>query len=369
MLKTIYFDGNDIMILDQTRLPGEAIYKRINSVPQAAEAIKKLKIRGAPLIGVFAAFALAQDMINYSGSVAGLEAHFSASKNSLAATRPTAVNLFWAIERMDKIFRQQLARIGGGKSSESAKTNDSRESGDCRGAKDCTKTNQDFLEELGQALKAEALEMYHEDIRANQAMGEFGQELLPENSRILTICNAGALATCGHGTALGVIRSAAAQGKVDMVYACETRPLLQGSRLTVWELMEDSVPVTLITDNMAGHTIKTKDINAIIAGADCIAANGDTANKIGTSTLAVLADYYGVPFYIAAPMSTINEKLTTGAEIPIEERHPEEVRCISDNYITVPEVPVYSPAFDVTPNELITAIITEKGVFRKPFSF
>ncbi len=356
MLKTVYFDGDAIMILDQTRLPGEVVYERIDSVPQAAEAIRKLKVRGAPLIGVFAAFALAQDMIKYRGyGTADLETRFTASKNSLAATRPTAVNLFWAIARMERVFNRYMGSIDDGKCGNS----------DGQG----TGPDQSFLAELGQALKAEALAMYHEDIQANRAMGEFGQELLPQKSRILTICNAGALATCGHGTALGVIRSAASRGKVEMVYACETRPLLQGSRLTVWELTQDRVPVTLITDNMAGHTIKTKKINAIIAGADCIAANGDTANKIGTSTLAVLADYYQIPFYIAAPMSTINEHLTTGAEIPIEERHPEEVRCLNGHYITVPEVHVYSPAFDVTPNELITAIITETGVFRKPFRF
>jgi methylthioribose-1-phosphate isomerase len=346
MLRTIYFEGDNIMILDQTRLPGEVIYERIDSVPQAAEAIKKLKVRGAPLIGVAAAFALAQDMLKYRGFAEDLEARFQVSKNLLAATRPTAVNLFWALERMENVFRAQLDKIPEGNGCDQA-----------------------FLTELGQALKAEALTMYQEDIRTNQAMGEYGQELLPQNSRILTICNAGALATCGHGTALGVIRSAAARGKVEMVYACETRPLLQGSRLTVWELVQDEIPVTLITDNMAGHTIRTKGINAIIAGADCIAANGDTANKIGTSTLAVLAHYYEIPFYIAAPMSTVNACLLTGAAIPIEERNPEEVRQIQGHYITVPQVEVYNPAFDVTPNELITAIITEKGVFRQPFSF
>ena len=186
---------------------------------------------------------------------------------------------------------------------------------------------------------------------------------------ILTHCNAGALATCGHGTALGVIRSAALRGKIQRVYACETRPLLQGSRLTVWELMQDKIPVTLITDNMAGYTMRQQGIDAVIAGADCIAANGDTANKIGTFALAVLAEYHQIPFYIAAPMSTVNMALPTGASIPIEERDPEEVRQVKGHYITVPEVAVYSPAFDVTPHELIGAIITEKGVFRPPYNF
>lgn len=242
------------------------------TIDQAAEAIKKLKVRGAPLIGVAAAFALAMAVKKYSGPEQVLEANFRDWKNTLASTRPTAVNLFWALERMERVYRENRKKP---------------------------------LAELGNTLKAEAEAMYQEDIEANKALGDFGQELLKPGSTVLTICNAGALATCGHGTALGVIRSAAQRGKIGRVYACETRPLLQGARLTVWELIQDKIPVTLITDNMAGHTIKTKKIDAVIAGADCIAANGDTANKIGTSTLAVLADYYDIPFYIAAPMSTI----------------------------------------------------------------
>jgi len=335
-IRPVYFDGESIMILDQTRLPDEVIYERIDTPEQMAAAIKKLKVRGAPLIGVSAAFSLAQSVLTYSGKPEALDSHFEESKKTLAASRPTAVNLFWALERMEQVY----------------------------------KTNREqSLDKLGQAMKAEAEAMFEEDITSNKAMGEFGQKLLDHGSNILTICNTGTLASCGYGTALGVIRSAFAHGKLEMVYACETRPLLQGARLTVWELTQDRIPVTLITDSMAGYTMKTKNISAVIAGADRIAANGDTANKIGTFALAVLADYFKIPFYIAAPMSTVDKKLPSGAAIPIEERDPDEVRRIKGNYITVPEVSVYSPAFDVTPNELITAIITEKGVIRPPYNF
>lgn len=336
MFKTIYFEDDAVMILDQTRLPDQVVYEKIETVSQAAKAIKQLKVRGAPLIGVAAAFALAMGMKQYSGPEDAMDACFQENKKILASSRPTAVNLFWALERMEGVYKEN------------------REKPQCA---------------LGEVLKAEAEKMYTEDIEANKAMGEFGQELLTQNSNVLTICNAGALATCGHGTALGVIRSAARRGKIQRVYACETRPLLQGSRLTVWELLQDKIPVTLITDNMAGYTMRQKGIDAVIAGADCIAANGDTANKIGTFALAVLADYHQIPFYIAAPMSTVNTALPTGASIPIEERDPEEVRQVKGHYITVPKVEVYSPAFDVTPHELIGAIITEKGAFRPPYNF
>ena len=335
-IRPIYFENNEIIILDQTRLPGEVAYEKIHNINQAASAIQKLKVRGAPLIGVAAAFALAQSINQYSGKAAELDAYFQECKKILAASRPTAVNLFWSLERMEKVYRDNLGKP---------------------------------LSYLGGILKAEAEKMYKEDIMSNKAMGNFGQELLERGSNILTICNTGTLATCGYGTALGVIRSAFAKGKLERVYACETRPLLQGARLTVWELIQDSIPVTLITDGTAGYTMKTKKIDAVIAGADRIAANGDTANKIGTSTLAVLAHYYKIPFYIAAPMSTVDTKLASGEDIPIEERDPEEVRMIRGNYITVPEAEVYAPAFDVTPNRLITAIITDKGVFRPPFAF
>lgn len=336
MIRPIYFEGDDVVILDQTRLPHEVIYERIETAEQAALAIKMLKVRGAPLIGVSAAFALTQSVNKYDGTAEGLDAHFEESKKILAASRPTAVNLFWALDRMEKVYRENKEKP---------------------------------LADIKSILKAESEKMCREDIEANKAMGDFGQELLEPCSRILTICNTGTLASCWYGTALGVIRSAAEKGKIQMVYACETRPLLQGARLTVWELMQDKIPVTLITDSMAGHTMKHKKIDAVIAGADRIAANGDTANKIGTFTLAVLADYYKIPFYIAAPMSTVDTGLPSGEFIPIEERDPEEVRRIRGNYITVPDVEVYSPAFDVTPHELITAVITEKGVIRPPYAF
>ena len=335
-IRPIYFDGDTIIILDQTRLPGEVVYEKIETPEQMASAIKQLKVRGAPLIGVSAAFALAQSIPRYAGPLQELDAYFEKSSKVLSASRPTAVNLFWAIERMERVYK---------------------------------KNRNKSLAQLGQAMKLEAETMQQEDIAANQAMGEFGQELLDPGSRVLTICNAGTLATCGYGTALGVIRAAFSRGKIEEVYACETRPLLQGARLTVWELMQDGIPVNLITDNMAGHTMKTKKISAVIAGADRIAANGDTANKIGTFALAVLADYCKIPFYIAAPMSTVDTRLKDGTCIPIEERDADEVRTVRGNLITVPEVKVYSPAFDVTPSELITGIITEKGVMRPPYRF
>lgn len=336
LYKTIFFADESIEILDQTKLPGEVVYERIETVEEAAEAIKKLKVRGAPLIGVAAAFALALGVSRYSGPMDQLDACFKENKDLLASTRPTAVNLFWALERMDRVYLDNKERP---------------------------------LPELAHVLRTEAEKMFEEDVAANKALGEFGQELLRKDSNILTICNAGALATCGHGTALGVIRSAASRGKIRRVFACETRPLLQGARLTVWELIQDGIPVTLITDSMAGYTIREKKIDAVIAGADCIAANGDTANKIGTSTLAVLANYYKIPFYIAAPMSTVNSSIAAGVSIPIEERQEDEVRRIKDAYLTVPEAEVFNPAFDVTPHQLISAIITEKGVFRPPYDF
>jgi len=253
----------------------------------------------------------------------------------LAATRPTAVNLFWALQRMDQVFN------------------------DCQGMPPAA---------VGERLLQAAQELLQEDIKVNEAMGEHGQELLPAGVRVMTICNAGALATCGYGTALGVIRSAARRDKVAQVWACETRPVLQGARLTVWELMEDGIPVTLISDNMAASVMRRGEVDAVLVGADRIAANGDTANKIGTYGLAVLARYHGIPFYVAAPSSTIDLSLAGGDEIPIEERHGDEVRQFRGVYFTVPDAPVFNPAFDVTPNDLITAIITERGIIRPSFT-
>ena len=334
MINTIGFDGDDVLLLDQNRLPGELVYERIPDHRDLAEAIKLLKVRGAPLIGVSAAFGLALAAVNYSGSADGLEAYYYEAEQLFAATRPTAVNLFGAIRRMRLVF-------------------DRRKNSD--------------INSLAGCLRQEAQKMFDEDIAINHAIGEAGQELLAPESRVLTICNAGALATCGYGTALGVIRSADRRSKIKLVWACETRPVLQGARLTVWELMQDKIPVTLITDNMAAYLMNLQQIDAIIVGADRIAANGDTANKIGTYSLAVLAQYHKIPFYVAAPLSTVDIDILSGREIPIEERDQEEVRRILGNYITVPEVRVFNPAFDVTPADLIKAIITEVGVLRPPF--
>ncbi len=334
MFKTIRFDGENLIILNQSKLPAEITYEICRTVEEVAEAIISLKVRGAPLIGVTASYALALGIIKYEGSGQERDNYFHSIKNKLASTRPTAVNLFWALQRMEDIYNQFINLS---------------------------------TKELGQLLMAEAEQMFADDIRINEAIGEYGQELLYKDSRVMTICNAGALATCGYGTALGVIRSAFQRGKIEQVWACETRPVLQGSRLTVWELLQDHIPVTLITDSMAGYTMKLGKVDAVITGADRIAANGDTANKIGTYTLAVLARQHNIPFYVAAPLSTIDREIATGDLIPIEERQAEEVRQIFGINATVPEVNVFNPAFDITPHELIDGIITERGIIKPPY--
>lgn len=334
MIKTVFFEDQQLKILDQSQLPEQLVYLTCTSVKELAGAIKTLKLRGAPLIGVAAAFGMAMAISDYKGPLEGLEAYFKRVKALLASTRPTAVNLFWALERMEKVFQanQSLDR-----------------------------------EKIALRLRNEAEQMFAEDIQINQAIGEHGQALLNENCSIMTICNAGALATCGYGTALGVVRSAARRNKIERVWVCETRPVMQGSRLTVWELMQDKIPLTLITDSMAGYTMSLGKVDAVIAGADRIAANGDTANKIGTYSLAVLARHNNIPFYIAAPLSTLDLSLSNGGQIPVEERSPEEIRRLQGVQLSLPDVEVFNPAFDVTPNELITAIITEKGIIKKPF--
>ena len=336
MIKTLFFDDEAVMILDQSQLPDKVEYLRCETVEEVAEAIKKLKVRGAPLIGVTAAFGLTIAMSAYQGESAAMQSYFEQARATLASTRPTAVNLFWALERMERVFKQEFL-------------------------------NQAQAKQIGERLRQEAISMYEEDIVINRAIGEYGQTLLAEDSQVMTICNAGALATCGYGTALGVIRAAANQGKMKKVWACETRPVLQGARLTVWELMQDEIPVTLISDNMAAYVMQLGHVNAVIAGADRIAANGDTANKIGTYGLAVLASYHQIPFYIAAPLSTLDLKSASGIDIPVEQRPPEEIREFRGMYFTVPEVEVFNPAFDITPHHLITGIITEKGVFKPPY--
>lgn len=336
MIKTLDFDNDSVIILDQSLLPEKVEYVRFSTIEDVAGAIKTLKVRGAPLIGVTAAFGLAMAMAAYEDSYDAMPEYFEKARSGLASTRPTAVNLFWALERMDRIFKEAY-RNG----------------------------NQ---EQISKRLKDEAIKMFAEDVAVNQAIGENGQQLLAAGSRIMTICNAGALATCGYGTALGVIRAAAQRGKIKQVWACETRPVLQGARLTVWELMEDKIPVTLISDNMAAYIMQLGQVDAVIVGADRIAANGDTANKIGTYALAVLAAYHNIPFYVAAPLSTLDLKTTEGNDIPVEERSGDEIRQYRGVNFTVPEVDVFNPAFDITPQQLITGIITEKGVLKPPYT-
>ncbi len=334
MIKTIYFQDDSVILLDQSQLPDTLVYQKCNNPAQIADAIIGLKVRGAPLIGVAAAFGLALGIKNYRGPVEGVDQYFEATSKLLASTRPTAVNLFWALKRMEETYRAH---------------------------------QHEGLDRLAQVLSAEAEKMFAEDIAINRAIGDYGQAVIPAGGRVLTICNAGALATCGYGTALGVIRSAAAQGKIDRVWACETRPVLQGARLTVWELMQEGLPVSLITDSMAGYTMQLGKIDLVIVGADRITANGDVANKIGTFSLAVLAAYHKLPFYVAAPCSTIDLSLDDGRLIPIEERHQDEVRRMGGSYLTVPEVEVFNPAFDVTPHHLIKGIISEKGIIEPPY--
>jgi len=339
MIKTVEWTSEGVRMLDQRLLPTEEKYLMLRSYEEVADAIKKMVVRGAPAIGVSAAMGLALGANQSVGtSVADLEYDFRFMCKVMAATRPTAVNLFWAIERM----RQALARA-------KAETKD--------------------VEEIKKRLTAEALAIFHEDIEANRALGKFGGELIPDGATVLTHCNAGALATAGdYGTALGVIRGAIDAGKKVAVIADETRPFLQGARLTAWELAKDNIPVTVITDNMAGHVMKQGKIDCVVVGADRIAANGDAANKIGTYMVAVLAKQHNIPFYVAAPISTVDLSTPTGEGIPIEERDAKEVTHMRDRQLTPDGVEVHNFAFDVTPHELIEAIITDRGVARAPYT-
>ena len=326
-------DKRSLRLLDQRRLPTEELFFECRSLGEVAEAIKTLAVRGAPAIGVAAAYGVVigvQEASAVGNSIT--EQKFSEIIDELAATRPTAVNLFWALARIKKVGEEGLKR-----------------------GFDGTK--------LGDLLLAEANRIYAEDDRAHHRLGEHGIKLIPTGARILTHCNAGALACAEYGTALGVIRAAQAAGKNIKVYADETRPLLQGSRLTTWELLKEKIPVTLICDNMAAHCMAKGMIDLVIVGADRIAANGDTANKIGTYSVALAAKAHNLPFYVAAPTSTIDFSLAEGSAIPIEERDPDEVRFFGEKQTAPAEVEVYNPAFDVTPASLISAIITEKGVF------
>ena len=342
MFKTIEWTEDGVRMIDQTLLPGEEVYQTYKTYPEVAEAIRSMVIRGAPAIGVAAAMGVALG-VKRSGaqSVAELRSEFETIAETISKTRPTAVNLFWAVKRMRGVFEQALAAPG----SEAEKIARART-----------------------VLEEEAQRVLVEDIAINEAMGRHGATLLKDSTTVLTHCNAGALATGGYGTALGVIRAAVSEGKKIDVFADETRPFLQGARLTAWELAKDGIPVTVITDNMAGHFMKASKIQAVIVGADRIAANGDVANKIGTYTVAVLAHENQIPFYVAAPLSTIDLSLGSGEEIPIEERSPAEVthwRGIA----TAPEnVAARHPAFDVTPHRYVTAIITECGIARDPYT-
>jgi methylthioribose-1-phosphate isomerase len=311
----------------------------LRSYDEVADAIRNMVVRGAPAIGVSAAMGLALGASQSVGtSVADLEFDFRHMCRVMESTRPTAVNLFWAVERMRGVIAK----------AKSEKITD--------------------VEAIKERLTREALAIFDEDIESNRALGKFGGELIPDGATVLTHCNAGALATAGdYGTALGVIRGAIEAGKKVAVIADETRPFLQGTRLTAWELAKDNIPVTVITDNMAGHVMKQGKVDCVVVGADRIAANGDTANKIGTYMVAVLAQQHNIPFYVAAPISTVDLATETGEAIPIEERDPKEVTHVRDHQLAPDGIDVHNFAFDVTPNELIAAIITDRGVARAPY--
>jgi methylthioribose-1-phosphate isomerase len=328
-----------IAMLDQRLLPTEEKWLMLQTYDDVAAGIKDMVVRGAPAIGVSAAYGIALGAKQFVGtSVADLEDELDYICEVIGKTRPTAVNLFWAIDRMKRRFGR-------------------------------AKDDGTSLSEIKQILVAEAKAIHDEDIESQRLIAKFGGELLQDNSTVLTHCNAGALATGGvWGTALGVIRGAVDQGKNVSVIADETRPYLQGARLTAWELMKDDIPVTLITDNMSGHLMKKGGVHAVVVGSDRIAANGDVANKIGTYMVAVLANRHGIPFYVAAPLSTVDLNCPTGDDIPIEERDTREVTHIKDIQLAPDQIDVGNYAFDVTPNELVTAIITEKGVARAPYS-
>ena len=335
MIPTVAWEDGQVVMIDQRRLPGEEVYLRCGNHREVAAAIKDMAIRGAPAIGVAAALGIALGVRNSRSEGEALRAAFDGICAEMAATRPTAVNLFWAIDRMRRRF--EAARADGGPA-------------------------------LRDALLQEAQAIEEEDVAACRRIGDLGADLIPEQARVLTHCNAGALATAGYGTALGVIRSAARQGKIKNVLAGETRPYLQGARLTAWELSRDGIPTTLIADNMAGHMMARGEVDAVVVGADRIAANGDVANKIGTYTLAVLARENGLPFYVAAPVSTIDLRTPSGDAITIEERAPEEVTHHGGRRLAPEGIAVRNPAFDVTPHRYVTAIVCERGVARPPYT-
>jgi methylthioribose-1-phosphate isomerase len=338
MIPTLTWTPEGVKFIDQTKLPLEESYVLATDYEQVADVIVTMVVRGAPAIGVSAAYGVALGALRSSATTAREFApQFEKICARLAGTRPTAVNLFWAIDRMKRLFESLLAS-------------------------DAT------MNQVQAKILAEAHAMYEEDIAACKTMGAFGGALLPQQGGVLTHCNAGALATCGYGTALGVIRSAVEQGKNIHVFADETRPFLQGARLTAWELMADGIPTTVLCDNMAASLMRAGRIQAVVVGADRIAANGDFANKIGTYNVAILAKEHGIPFYVAAPWSTIDTATPTGDAIPIEERSAVEVTHHGGKQLTPHGVGICNPAFDVTPARYVTAIITERGVLRAPYS-
>jgi methylthioribose-1-phosphate isomerase len=330
---SIKWEDNQLVILDQQKLPHEMVYLTLHTIEEVFDAIVKLKVRGAPAIGITAAYGLALGAKRHETEELE-EFHQLLQKDFryLGSSRPTAVNLFWALERLMSV------------------------------AKSASSVN-----EAKTLLLEEAIKIHVEDEATCRKIGEYGLSLLENRNRVMTICNAGSIATAKYGTALAPFHLGAEKGKEFDVFACETRPVYQGARLTVWELQQSGVPVTLITDSMAAHTIHSKGIEAIIVGADRIAANGDTANKIGTLGLAILAKAYNIPFYVAAPFSTFDLSIDSGAQIPIEERNPNEITHLGEIAIAPENTQVYNPAFDVTPAEYITAIITEKGIIQPDY--
>ena len=335
MIQTLEWTDNGVRFIDQTKLPTKETYVTCETHEQVADVIRTMVVRGAPAIGVAAAMGIALGVKNSKAeTVADLKRELDQICDIIGKTRPTAVNLFWAIRRMQEKFERVRIRP---------------------------------LAQIKQDLIEESKRMYAEDIAANQAMGRHGATLMPSEGGVLTHCNAGALATAGYGTALGVIRAAVEQGKKIHVYADETRPFLQGSRLTAWELMKDGIPTTVISDNMAGAVMKQGKIGAIVVGADRIAANGDVANKIGTYTVAILAKEHGIPFYVAAPISTVDLECPDGGSIPIEQRNAKEITHIAGRQMTPEGVSIENPAFDVTPAKYVTAIITARGIARAPY--
>jgi methylthioribose-1-phosphate isomerase len=332
-VKTIEWRADSVRMIDQRLLPGREVIRTYRDYRQVAEAIRTMVIRGAPAIGVAAAMGAALAIKGFAGARA--QTRFARAASTLKATRPTAVNLAWAIARIARVLEDNLSLDA---------------------------------DRLFRRIRAEAIAIYEEDIAANRALGRYGARLIDSPASILTHCNAGALATAGYGTALGVVRAAREDGKLIRVFADETRPFLQGLRLTAWELRKDRIPVTVIADNMAGTVLRGGEVQCVIVGTDRTAANGDVANKIGTYPLAVLARRHNVPFYVAAPLSSIDLECASGDDIPIEQRSPKEITEFAGRQVAPKGVEVFNPAFDVTPAELVSAIITERGIARPPYN-